>query len=373
MDLFSIGNMLKRVFRIVPVGCILPWLLLFVCSYPPVPEDKDLVELERIWQYCKAFSLYSDRVPTHERLLEFNNPSELVDSIYDTLYSHWKDTTWFWAIYTPDFDRVFNSFRYRNGHYYLINEIRQNQFVNFQKLTDSTAYLYIKTFDDDPIHPKEKNTYTEFLSCTSSVKNIPNLIINLRHNGGGYVGLCQAIIEHLLPANVPYLTVKQRRISSDTGTVDTVWASSDIDSNWGGKKIVILQNEGTASASEILTVALRDGMPQGSVYIVGETSFGKAIGQVIFHMLNDAGLMLTTLSFLPRNGINYHEVGIIPDLPHSGSFREEIITAGKWLEPGFETVVNTAILNAIVSTDSYQQVSPVRGYLKIVKKDELPF
>jgi len=114
-------------------------------------------------------------------------------------------------------------------------------------------------------------------------------------------------------------------------------------------------------------------MPSGSVYIIGEKSFGKAIGQVIFHLLKDAGLRLTTLRFMPINGVNYHEVGITPDLQYSGSFRDEIITAGKWLEPGFETAVNTAVLSAIVATDSTQQASPVRGYYKIIEKDDLPF
>ncbi len=367
MDLFSKGNILKKIFRIVPIGCILPWLLLSVCSYPPVPEDQDLVELERIWQYCKAFSLYSDRVPDHSTLITYSDPLTLVFSFYDTLYSHWKNETYFYSIYTPVYSSIFGRCNPGQRENFKFIKQREGETVFFTQITDSTGYLYIKEF--------ELNTYDEFLRINAPIGSLQNIIINLRNNPGGYVHVTQAIIDHFLPVNVPYLSVKKRRISIDTGTVDTTWVSSETDSIWGNKKIVILMDSLSASASEILTIALHDGLPQESIYLIGQKSYGKAIGQVRFHMLNDAGLQLTMMKFFPISSMNYHETGINPDLTFNGPFNtNELLEAGKWLESGFENKASLATLNAIVSEfNSHKLFYKLPGCYRVINQDELPF
>ncbi len=136
----------------------------------------------------------------------------------------------------------------------------------------------------------------------------------------------------------------------------------------------------TASASEILVTALRHGFPEERLHIIGEKSYGKGIGQVRFHMLNDAGLEITTMRFLPINGVSYHETGISPDQIYNGSFStDQLLEAGRQLESGFENNVSITLLNGIVTEFNLFQKIPsesstsVRGCFSIIETDKLPF
>jgi carboxyl-terminal processing protease len=75
--------------------------------------------------------------------------------------------------------------------------------------------------------------------------------------------------------------------------------------------LVVLVNQGTASASEILAGALQDNK---RAQIVGETTFGKGLIQSLFDLLDGSGLAVTVAKYETPNHRDIHKLGIKPDL-----------------------------------------------------------
>ena len=128
------------------------------------------------------------------------------------------------------------------------------------------------------------------------------LIIDLRNNGGGLVSSVVSIADYLLPqGNITYLIDKdgnREEYHSDKFSALRV-------------PCVVLVNGNTASASEILTGALSD---YGLAKVVGETTFGKGIVQVILTLSDGTGLKVTMARYYTPNGVCIHGVGIAPDV-----------------------------------------------------------
>ena len=78
-----------------------------------------------------------------------------------------------------------------------------------------------------------------------------------------------------------------------------------------GAPLVVLVNEGSASASEIVAGALQD---QNRAVIMGRRSFGKGSVQTILPMNNDAALKLTTARYFTPSGRSIQAEGIVPDI-----------------------------------------------------------
>lgn len=78
-----------------------------------------------------------------------------------------------------------------------------------------------------------------------------------------------------------------------------------------GAPLVVLLDEGSASASEVVAGALKD---YGAATIVGQKSFGKGIVQMVFNVGNKEGVKVTVSSYYSPNGINIHGEGILPDV-----------------------------------------------------------
>ncbi|WP_294098842.1 S41 family peptidase [Proteiniclasticum sp.] len=78
-----------------------------------------------------------------------------------------------------------------------------------------------------------------------------------------------------------------------------------------GAPLVVLLDEGSASASEVVAGALKD---YKAATIVGQKSFGKGIVQMVFNVGNKEGVKVTVSSYYSPNGINIHGEGILPDV-----------------------------------------------------------
>ncbi len=78
-----------------------------------------------------------------------------------------------------------------------------------------------------------------------------------------------------------------------------------------GEPLVVLIDEGSASASEVVSGALKD---YGAATLVGQKSFGKGIVQMVFEVGNNEGVKVTVSSYYSPNGINIHGEGIVPDV-----------------------------------------------------------
>ena len=132
------------------------------------------------------------------------------------------------------------------------------------------------------------------------------LIIDLRNNGGGYLKAIEEISPIFFENND---VVYQEDHREKENKIYNVSRSEKI--NYPFKKIVILQNENSASASEVLTLAMRENL---NTEVVGVTSYGKGTIQVQKRYQDKSVLKLTVAKWLSPNGNNIDQIGIEPDV-----------------------------------------------------------
>lgn len=148
------------------------------------------------------------------------------------------------------------------------------------------------------------NTKEEFFAALeeAQAKNAQGIILDLRFNSGGFLEKAVDVVSAFHQSGKVVIQ-KGRPPKSDaiytTGNVKT------------GLPLVVLQNNGSASASEIVSGAIQD-LGRGTV--VGEQSFGKGTVQELVPMKNGASLRITVAKWLTPNGRDIGEVGIDPDI-----------------------------------------------------------
>lgn len=147
-----------------------------------------------------------------------------------------------------------------------------------------------------------KNAGSEFGTILQKNKFKDGFIIDLRSNPGGLLSNAIVIGDMLLSGNVIVSTVDR------DGYKDTARANCACITN---KPIVVLVNKGSASASEILSGALKD---NGRATIVGTQTFGKGVVQEINKLPEGSGVNITIQRYLTPNGNNIHKKGITPDV-----------------------------------------------------------
>jgi len=337
------------------LAVVLCAILRLSCSYPSDSGQRDLVELDRVWQYMKAYSLYQSHVPSRQQALQFSDPYSLLDTIPDTLYSYQEDTTIRLAGYAPNcwgpggIGKALSKGS-RTA------ELVQKGSVWFALLTPGIAYMRIDSFVYE--ERTDNKTQLHIQQFNTEIANVNNLILDLAVNPGGSLDACTASIELFLPAGKQYLNTTYRKAvqtTGDTGTVaNEIWTSRrDLD-KWENKNIVVIISGNTASAAEIMAIALRDALGAGSVRLLGQRSYGKAIGQYTFCFwrTSSAYLQLTGFRFYSIAGqaYDYHEKGIAPDDSVAGSYVNFIYAAGEKFMPGFSTSVDTSLVNSLYGT-----------------------
>lgn len=147
-------------------------------------------------------------------------------------------------------------------------------------------------------------------------KNVRGVVVDLRGNGGGYLESSRDIASLWLNNKV---IVTQR-----TGgvVIDTLYSRGE--PVLAGVPTVVLSNEGTASASEILAGALRDNK---AAKIVGTKTFGKGVVQDVRTLHDGGSLKVTVASWYTPNGKNISKEGIAPDTVVE--LTEEDVAAGR--------------------------------------------
>jgi carboxyl-terminal processing protease len=128
------------------------------------------------------------------------------------------------------------------------------------------------------------------------------LILDLRDNPGGDVASVTRIARHFVPDGV-----LAKPVSRSENTEDFVVTDSEMLK----QPFVILINEGSASASEILAGAVQD-YKTGT--LVGVRSYGKASIQVIYQLPDGGGLKITIAKYLTPKGRDIGGMGIEPDI-----------------------------------------------------------
>ena len=147
-----------------------------------------------------------------------------------------------------------------------------------------------------------KNASGEIENILNNSSSAKGYIIDLRSNPGGLLTNAIYISDMLLKGGVIVSTVDRDRYKSTTRARNQQVTD---------KPIVVLINKGSASASEILSGALKD---NHRATIVGEQSFGKGLVQEINKLPDEAGLNITIQRYLTPSGNDIHKKGITPDV-----------------------------------------------------------
>lgn len=147
----------------------------------------------------------------------------------------------------------------------------------------------------------------EFSKAVMGIVQSPakKIILDLRNNPGGYLEIAQSIASWFLEPD------KIIVIEDFGGKKDEIVFKSTGNPRLLDYPIVVLINEGSASASEILAAALRDNR---SAKLVGETSFGKGSVQELQNLSNGSSLKITVAHWLTPNRNQISEVGLTPDI-----------------------------------------------------------
>jgi carboxyl-terminal processing protease len=163
------------------------------------------------------------------------------------------------------------------------------------KLDDSIGYIRLSSFIS-------KNAAQEFEAAVKEFRDKKGLIIDLRSNPGGLLTNAILIADMLLENKVIVATVDR------DGYKDTQRALKRSLTN---RPIVVLIDGGSASASEILSGALKD---NNRATIVGKRSFGKGLVQEINRLPDGSALHITIQKYLTPNGTDINKKGIEPDI-----------------------------------------------------------
>lgn len=135
-------------------------------------------------------------------------------------------------------------------------------------------------------------------------QKVQGAILDLRNNPGGLLTAAVDVSEQFLPNGKLVVFTKNREGKKDE------WLAKSKD-QMDELPVIVLVNEGSASASEIVAGALQD---WGRAVIVGTTSFGKGSVQTILPLGDGSGLRLTTAKYYTPKGRSIQSTGITPDI-----------------------------------------------------------
>lgn len=164
------------------------------------------------------------------------------------------------------------------------------------ELENNIGYIQIISFSSETA-----DEFSEALDFMRE-KDVENIILDLRNNGGGLVSASVDIAKMIVQKG-KIIDVKFRD-SKYNVTYESKLNKKEFD-------FAVLVNEYTASASEILASALQD---SGSGILIGTTTFGKAVIQNTYPLSNGSVFKLTTGRYITRNGKEINRIGLTPDI-----------------------------------------------------------
>ena len=181
----------------------------------------------------------------------------------------------------------------------ITREIIKIESVKSKYIDKSVGYLRLTSFNENS-GDQIKDKIKEF----NKKKDIKGYILDLRNNPGGLLSQAIKIADFFLE-NGEIVSTKGRKISENRR-----WFAKKGDLT-KGKTLIVLINEGSASASEIVAGALKD---HKRAILVGENSYGKGSVQSIIPLKNKGAIRLTISKYYLPSGKSISEVGVTPDI-----------------------------------------------------------
>lgn len=200
----------------------------------------------------------------------------------------------------------------------IIRDKIETPMIISKMLENKIGYIEIMQF--------ENTTLKQFADAKADLeaKGMEALIIDLRGNPGGNLAIVNDISRMILPEGVIVYTVNKKEERTDYIC--------------DGKNeikipLVVLTNEQSASASEILAGAVKD---YGIGTLVGVTTYGKGIVQRIIDLGDGTAVKLTIAEYYTPAGINIHGIGIKPDI-------EVELDVTSYIENGIDNQLDKAV------------------------------
>lgn len=170
--------------------------------------------------------------------------------------------------------------------------------VTFEQLEDDIAYIGVNQFND--------RTGEEFGKVISELllDEPKGIIVDLRFNGGGYLDSSVELLSYLLPEGSPVVIIRERGQDDETIVTDSNAKILDV-------PIVVLVNDSSASASEIVAGAIQD---EKRGIVMGVQTFGKGSVQEVEGFTDGSSLRMTIAKWFTPDGRGINGVGLVPDI-----------------------------------------------------------
>jgi len=222
----------------------------------------------------------------------------------------------------------------RNGwsepkEFSIVRDIIQIPTIDFEMKEDNIAYFHLYNFYEN----------APFLFYQSAIKaamqNPKGVILDLRNNPGGY-------LEASVNLAGWFLEPGELVVAEEFGSGKKEEFRANNSGFFKDSPIVVLINEGSASASEILAGALRDNR---GIKLIGKKSFGKGTVQELERLRDGSSIKITVAHWLMPNGGLIEKNGIAPD--YEVNITEEDVKAGR--DPQLEKAME--VLKQLITTN----------------------
>ncbi len=190
----------------------------------------------------------------------------------------------------------------------IVRDVIKVRSVKSKVIEDNIGYVKLSQF--------QERTADDLEAALSKLEkqNITSLILDLRNNPGGLLNSAVDVSSQFLPAGKVVVSIKGR-----SGEKAEYLTEDSRVSEQEGKKtkmfsaipMIVLVNQGSASASEIVAGALKD---WNRAVILGVQTFGKGSVQSVVPLSDGSGLKLTTARYYTPKGISIQSTGITPDI-----------------------------------------------------------
>ncbi|ETI60581.1 S41 family peptidase [Marinomonas profundimaris] len=185
-------------------------------------------------------------------------------------------------------------------HYELTRRMVEDDSVSEKWLGDGIAYFRISQFQGD-----SGNEFYQAIDRLKKEGDIKGVVLDLRNNPGGVLQSAVNIVDAFIDQGIIVYTNGRHEISKSQFT------ATKKNTRLAKIPLVVLVNEGSASASEIVAGALQD---HQRAVIMGTETFGKGSVQTVVPLSNGDAVKLTTALYYTPNGRSIQAQGITPDL-----------------------------------------------------------
>jgi len=181
----------------------------------------------------------------------------------------------------------------------LIRDVIRIKSVRSRVLEARIGYVHLTQF--------QEHTARDLKAAIKALqeKDIHSLILDLRNNPGGLLNSAKEVSEQFLERGQLIVSIKSRNGEK------TEYRAKAVENSLEGMPIVVLVNEGSASASEIVSGALQDWK---RAVVLGTQTFGKGSVQTILPLSDGSALRLTTAKYYTPSGRSIQNRGIDPDI-----------------------------------------------------------